>query len=99
MANKVKPAAGWPVVKGEYDAGNPENPVAVSTCGSHLKGAAQISPVRKKQKTLVLRKLLQISFLTLTSDSCSSQVRKLKVTSQVKQYSCFTRMVSKITGS
>ncbi|MCX9085756.1 MAG: tetrahydromethanopterin S-methyltransferase subunit A [Candidatus Methanoperedens sp.] len=43
MANKVKPAAGWPVVKGEYDAGNPENPVAVTTCGSHLKGAAQIA--------------------------------------------------------
>ncbi|MCE8428024.1 MAG: tetrahydromethanopterin S-methyltransferase subunit A [Candidatus Methanoperedens sp.] len=43
MANKVKPAAGWPVVKGEYESGNPENPVAVTTCGSHLKGAAQIA--------------------------------------------------------
>jgi len=43
MANKVKPAAGWPVIKGEYDAGNPENPVAVSTCGSHIKSAAQIA--------------------------------------------------------
>src|SRR5665811_825359 len=43
MVNKVKPAAGWPVVKGEYDSGNPENPVAVTTCGSHLKGAAQIA--------------------------------------------------------
>lgn len=43
MANKVKPAEGWPVVKGEYDAGNPENPVAVTTCGSHLKGAAQLA--------------------------------------------------------
>src|SRR5574341_1276609 len=43
MANKVKPAAGWPVIKGEYEAGNPENPVAVTTCGSHLKGAAQLA--------------------------------------------------------
>jgi len=43
MANKVKPAAGWPVVKGEYEAGSPENPVAVTTCGSHIKGAAQLS--------------------------------------------------------
>ncbi|MDO9097450.1 MAG: tetrahydromethanopterin S-methyltransferase subunit A [Candidatus Methanoperedens sp.] len=43
MANKVKPAAGWPVVKGEYESGNPENPVAVSTCGSHIKGAAQLA--------------------------------------------------------
>lgn len=43
MANKVKPAAGWPVIKGEYEAGNPENPVAVTTCGSHLKGAPQLA--------------------------------------------------------
>jgi len=42
MANKVKPAAGWPVVKGEYESGDPENPVAVTTCGSHIKGAAQL---------------------------------------------------------
>ncbi|MBU4374633.1 MAG: tetrahydromethanopterin S-methyltransferase subunit A [Euryarchaeota archaeon] len=43
MVNKVKPAAGWPVVKGEYESGNPENPVAVTTCGSHLKGAPQLA--------------------------------------------------------
>jgi len=43
MANKVKPAAGWPVVKGEYESGNPENPVAVTTCGSHIKGAGQLA--------------------------------------------------------
>ncbi len=43
MVNKVKPADGWPVVKGDYEAGNPENPVAVSTCGSHIKGAAQLA--------------------------------------------------------
>ncbi len=43
MANKVKPAAGWPVVKGEYEAGDPENPVAVTTCGSHVKGAGQLA--------------------------------------------------------
>lgn len=42
MVNKVKPAEGWPVVKGEYEVGNPENPVAVTTCGSHLKGGAQL---------------------------------------------------------
>lgn len=40
---KVKPAEGWPVVRGEYESGNPENPVAVTTCGSHLKGAPQLS--------------------------------------------------------
>ncbi len=43
MVNKVKPAAGWPVVKGEYESGNPENPVAVTTCGSHLKGEKQLA--------------------------------------------------------
>jgi tetrahydromethanopterin S-methyltransferase subunit A len=43
MANKVKPAAGWPVVKGEYESGNPESPVAVTTCGSHVKGAGQLA--------------------------------------------------------
>ncbi len=43
MVTKVKPAAGWPVVKGEYEAGNPENSVAVTTCGSHVKGAAQLA--------------------------------------------------------
>ncbi len=43
MAKKVKPADGWPVVKGEYEAGNPENPVAVTTCGSHVKGAGQLA--------------------------------------------------------
>jgi tetrahydromethanopterin S-methyltransferase subunit A len=42
MANKVQPASGWPVVKGEYESGNPENPVAVTTCGSHIKGAGQL---------------------------------------------------------
>lgn len=42
MADKVNAAEGWPVVKGEYEAGSHENPVAVTTCGSHLKGAAQI---------------------------------------------------------
>ncbi|KAB2946969.1 MAG: tetrahydromethanopterin S-methyltransferase subunit A [Candidatus Methanoperedens nitroreducens] len=43
MVNKVKPAEGWPVIKGEYEVGNPENPVAVSTCGSHVKGASQLT--------------------------------------------------------
>lgn len=43
MVNKVKPAEGWPVIKGEYEAGNPENPVAVSTCGSHIRGNSLLS--------------------------------------------------------
>jgi tetrahydromethanopterin S-methyltransferase subunit A len=43
MANKAKTTASWPVVKGEYESGNPENPVAVTTCGSHVKGAGQLA--------------------------------------------------------
>ncbi len=37
MALKKKPAEPWPVITGEYEVGNPESPVAVVTCGSHLK--------------------------------------------------------------
>lgn len=39
MALKKKPSEPWPLITGEYEAGNPENPVAVCTCGSHIKGS------------------------------------------------------------
>ncbi len=39
MVLKKKPAEPWPVITGEYEAGNPESPVAVCTCGSHIKGS------------------------------------------------------------
>ncbi len=39
MALKKKPTEPWPLITGEYEAGNPESPVAVCTCGSHLKGS------------------------------------------------------------
>jgi tetrahydromethanopterin S-methyltransferase subunit A len=47
MAEKKSPASGWPIVKGDFNPGDPNSPVAVMTCGSHLdekgiceKGAA-----------------------------------------------------------
>jgi tetrahydromethanopterin S-methyltransferase subunit A len=47
MADKKSPASGWPIVKGDFNPGDPNSPVAVMTCGSHLdekgiceKGAA-----------------------------------------------------------
>lgn len=39
MVLKKKPSEPWPVITGEYEAGNPESPVAVCTCGSHIKGS------------------------------------------------------------
>lgn len=39
MVLKKKPTDPWPLITGEYEAGNPESPVAVCTCGSHLKGS------------------------------------------------------------
>jgi tetrahydromethanopterin S-methyltransferase subunit A len=39
MANKVKPSDPWPWMTGEYEVGNPESPVAVVTCGSHMNNA------------------------------------------------------------
>ncbi|MDD1722199.1 MAG: tetrahydromethanopterin S-methyltransferase subunit A, partial [Methanothrix sp.] len=39
MALKKKPSEPWPLITGEYEAGNPENPVAICTCGSHIKGS------------------------------------------------------------
>jgi tetrahydromethanopterin S-methyltransferase subunit A len=47
MADKKSPASGWPIVKGDFNSGDANSPVAVMTCGSHLdekgicdKGAA-----------------------------------------------------------
>jgi tetrahydromethanopterin S-methyltransferase subunit A len=39
MALKKKPSEPWPIITGEYHAGNPDNPVAVCTCGSHVADA------------------------------------------------------------
>ncbi len=43
MVLKKKPAEPWPVITGEYEIGNPESPVAVCTCGSHLKSSDLIA--------------------------------------------------------
>jgi tetrahydromethanopterin S-methyltransferase subunit A len=43
MALKKKPAEPWPVLTGEYEVGNPESPVAVCSCGSHLKNSELIA--------------------------------------------------------
>jgi tetrahydromethanopterin S-methyltransferase subunit A len=42
MAEKREPAPGWPILKGEYDVGDPENCVAVITLGSHLDGGPML---------------------------------------------------------
>jgi tetrahydromethanopterin S-methyltransferase subunit A len=39
MVLKKKPSDPWPTITGEYEVGNPESPVAVCTCGSHLHNA------------------------------------------------------------
>ncbi len=36
MAEKLDPAPGWPIVKGDFFAGDPNSPVAVVTLGSHF---------------------------------------------------------------
>jgi len=53
MALKKKPSEPWPIITGEYHAGNPENPVAVCTCGSHISddpllaaGASLVGPCK-----------------------------------------------------
>jgi tetrahydromethanopterin S-methyltransferase subunit A len=53
MALKKKPTDPWPLITGEYETGNPENPVAVCSCGSHLKasellaiGASLVGPCK-----------------------------------------------------
>jgi tetrahydromethanopterin S-methyltransferase subunit A len=53
MVLKKKPSEPWPVITGEYEVGNPENPVVVCTSGSHIKaadllaaGAALVGPCK-----------------------------------------------------
>jgi len=48
MVDKKEPAKGWPVIKGEFDVGDPKSCVAVATAGSHfgqwpIKAGAGIS--------------------------------------------------------
>jgi tetrahydromethanopterin S-methyltransferase subunit A len=38
MVDKKEPAPGWPILKGEYEVGDPKGCVLVITCGSHLPG-------------------------------------------------------------
>jgi tetrahydromethanopterin S-methyltransferase subunit A len=74
---KKSPAEGWPVVNGDYIAGNPESPVAVATLASHIEdipaaaGAAIAGPC--KTENLGVEKVVaniisnpNIRFLILT---------------------------------
>ncbi len=36
MADKGEPAAGWPIIQGDFHTGDPKSPVGVVTMGSHL---------------------------------------------------------------
>jgi tetrahydromethanopterin S-methyltransferase subunit A len=82
MVDKKEPAKGWPVVKGEYDAGDPKSDVAVATCGSHFSmfpikaGAAIAGPF--KTENLGIEKIVaniisnpNIRFLII----CGSEVK------------------------
>ena len=40
MVDKKSPAEGWPIINGDYIAGDPESPVAVTTLGSHNEDVA-----------------------------------------------------------
>ncbi|HJJ61249.1 MAG TPA: tetrahydromethanopterin S-methyltransferase subunit A [Methanocorpusculum sp.] len=40
MADKKSPAAGWPIIQGDYHTGDANSPVAVITMGSHLDETA-----------------------------------------------------------
>ncbi|MCD6456959.1 MAG: tetrahydromethanopterin S-methyltransferase subunit A [Methanophagales archaeon] len=40
MVEKKEPAEGWPVATGDYEIGDPKNPVAVSSSGGHFKDDA-----------------------------------------------------------
>ncbi|KAF5411299.1 MAG: Tetrahydromethanopterin S-methyltransferase subunit A 1 [Candidatus Methanocomedens sp.] len=42
MADKREPSVGWPVMKGEYEIADPNNPVAVATLGSHLEAGPHL---------------------------------------------------------
>ena len=52
MALKKKPSEPWPLITGEYEAGNPESPVAVCSCGSHLKGSELMAAGRRSGWTV-----------------------------------------------
>jgi tetrahydromethanopterin S-methyltransferase subunit A len=43
MADKKEPAEGWPILKGEYEVGDLNNAVAVTTLGSHLPAASHLA--------------------------------------------------------
>ncbi|MCJ7444594.1 MAG: tetrahydromethanopterin S-methyltransferase subunit A [Methanotrichaceae archaeon] len=43
MVLKKKPTEPWPLITGEYEKGNPESPVAICSCGSHLKSEQLIA--------------------------------------------------------
>jgi len=82
MVEKKEPAKGWPVLKGEYDVGDPKSPVAVATTGSHFglfpikAGAAIAGPF--KTENIGIEKLVanvisnpNIRFLIV----CGSEVK------------------------
>lgn len=51
MADKKSPAEGWPVVTGDYIAGDPESPVAVTTLASHIEDGIQGAAIAGPCKT------------------------------------------------
>ena len=87
MADKKEPAAGWPVISGDYIVGDPESPVAVTTLASHieaeLSGAAIAGPC--KTENLGVEKVVAniISCLLYTSDAADER-SPLKVTTEKK---------------
>ena len=62
MADKKSPAEGWPVINGDYIAGDPESPVAVACLASHIEqipvdaGAAIAGPC--KTENLGIEKMI-----------------------------------------
>ncbi|MCD1296191.1 tetrahydromethanopterin S-methyltransferase subunit A [Methanocella sp. CWC-04] len=82
MVDKKEPASGWPIVKGEYDAGDPKSCVVVATMGSHFNqfpikaGAGMAGPC--KTENLGIEKIVaniisnpNIRFLII----CGSEVK------------------------
>ncbi|MHC1611249.1 MAG: tetrahydromethanopterin S-methyltransferase subunit A [Candidatus Methanospirareceae archaeon] len=61
MVEKKEPAAGWPVITGDYEVGDPKSPVAVMSTGSyfhieHLPGVAIQGPC--KTENIGLEKIM-----------------------------------------
>ena len=62
MVDKKSPAEGWPVINGDYVAGDPESPVAAATLASHIEqipvdaGAAIAGPC--KTENLGIEKMI-----------------------------------------